>query len=759
MVSQAAELELRLIARDEMSKAFDHAKKSSDGLSNSISSISKIAAGFVIGEGLTKLPGLLTGMVKSAVDDEASAKRLQQAIGNAGGTWDQYHDKIEGVIKTGQRLAFSDDQTRDSLSLLVAQTDDVDEAMRRYAIAQDLARGANIDVVTASRLLGKVTDENVNVLARYGIKVEKGAKETELFAAIQAKFGGQAKNYADSAAGKFAQLTDRISEAQEAIGYALLPLVIQLGDVIATDVLPVIEDLAEQVGPTLTQATATFNEQLVPLVNEYLPQLVAQFNNVVAAIAPFAQTFLDTLDVDKMTAIGAVIGGVVALAFGALAVSAGAAAIGVIATAAPFIAIGAAAGILGLAIYKLIENWDELATEYPILQQALDAAGEAFDFVKGRVEAFTQYWDEQLRPALENVRIAFEAAVTYIYNLFSDYWPQIQEIATKAFDGIKANVQLFIDFFGGIGKIIVDLINGDFGKAWNDAKEMVSNVWWDIQKSIESYVLAILNFLSTLGQLILDALGDLYALLKPIGLAAFEGLWDGMKEKWESVKEWLTDVPGKIVGGFKDALGIGSPSKVFQALGISVMEGLKQGIFMGGVDVVQYMVDMTGEMRSTVEDFVNYLAGEAAAPEWLSAWNDLGRNGTDALKGAVETGMAEAQDIVNKGLYNVGNALKNYKVTNPGRGTSGGSGGSSSGGTHGSSYSSPPSAKQTMTGASLVTFDKNWDPSKWKTVFLNGQWQNVPNVTVYVSGSVLSERDLVGVVRDAVIAGGLRGVV
>jgi hypothetical protein len=60
---------------------------------------------------------------------------------------------IEDVIKSGQRLGFTDDQTRDSLSLLAAQTGDSTEAVKRYSLAQDLARGANIDVVTASKLV------------------------------------------------------------------------------------------------------------------------------------------------------------------------------------------------------------------------------------------------------------------------------------------------------------------------------------------------------------------------------------------------------------------------------------------------------------------------------------------------------------------------------------------------------------------------------------------------------------------------------
>jgi len=217
------EIVITVSANDKASKVFVDVDKHARGLGSSLSSVSKIAAGFVLGRGLIALPGALGAAAKAAADDAASMARLRQAVINTGTSYQQYSGQLDAVIKKGQQLGFTDDQTRDSLSLLTAQTDDVGEAMRRYAIAQDLARGANLDVVTASRLLGKVTEENVNVLARYGIKVRQGASETELFAAVQQKFSGQAATFADTAAGKMARFNDAVSEAKERIGGALVP--------------------------------------------------------------------------------------------------------------------------------------------------------------------------------------------------------------------------------------------------------------------------------------------------------------------------------------------------------------------------------------------------------------------------------------------------------------------------------------------------------------------------------------------------------
>jgi len=181
------------------------------------------AAWSIAGTAATTAAGFLSEAANAAADDAASTDRLRKAVENSGASWDATQKSIEDRIAANQDLAFSDDQTRDSLSLLIAETGNVDEAMRRQKLAMDLARGANIDVVTASKLLGKVTDENVNVLKKYGINVDKGASQTELFGLIQQKFGGQAVVYGNSTAGSIAKVKDRIDEWKESIGAALGP--------------------------------------------------------------------------------------------------------------------------------------------------------------------------------------------------------------------------------------------------------------------------------------------------------------------------------------------------------------------------------------------------------------------------------------------------------------------------------------------------------------------------------------------------------
>lgn len=237
-MASSAEIALIISGKNEVSKVLKDVEKDAGGLGKTLGDVGKIAGGFLAAGAIQEGVGFLKDAVKAAAEDAASQSRLQQAVANTGAAWSDYSQQIEDVIKTGQKRAFSDDETRSSLAILTAQTSSVEEATKRYALAQDLARGANIDVVTASRLLGKVTDENVNVLARYGISVAQGATETELFGAIQEKFGGQAEAFGNSQAGAMARINDSIGELQEGIGQALLPVLTVMTNFMLNELLP-----------------------------------------------------------------------------------------------------------------------------------------------------------------------------------------------------------------------------------------------------------------------------------------------------------------------------------------------------------------------------------------------------------------------------------------------------------------------------------------------------------------------------------------
>lgn len=241
-------------------------------LNDALGGMAKIAGGFVLGQGITSAPAAFMDMARAAAEDEASTKRVETAIHALSGNYTEHIGKVNEAIAAGQKKAFTDDETRDAVTKLALATGDTDEAMKRLAVAQDLARGANIPLADASRVLGKVTDENLQVFKRMGITLPNVASEADVLAAVQAKFAGQADQYANSTAGQFARAEDAISEAKEAIGYKLIPVMataaegaLKLTDAFDAHVMPAIDKVAGVVGeaadafgslPTSTQQVA-----------------------------------------------------------------------------------------------------------------------------------------------------------------------------------------------------------------------------------------------------------------------------------------------------------------------------------------------------------------------------------------------------------------------------------------------------------------------------------------------------------------------
>jgi hypothetical protein len=230
-VAEAVEIAIALLAKDAASSVLSHVGGKLDDLGKA-GGIAKVAlAGLTAGIGAAALAGVQ--FAKAAAEEEAGVVRMQQAFRNAGveitETWNAAIE--ENIAAMERSTAFSDGEMRDALSALVASTGSAEEGYNRLSFAQDLARGTGMDLVTASKLLGKLTDENVNVLKRYGVSVKEGADATDVLAAVQEKFGGQAAAFAETATGKWQIFQGQMDNLKEDIGSALLPAFSGLADV------------------------------------------------------------------------------------------------------------------------------------------------------------------------------------------------------------------------------------------------------------------------------------------------------------------------------------------------------------------------------------------------------------------------------------------------------------------------------------------------------------------------------------------------
>jgi len=222
-MGEAVELAIVLAAKDAASEVLGHVGGKLDSLGKSGELAKAAFIGLTAGLGAAITAGI--DFARAAADEEQGVERMRQAITATGKNWRDYSDDIEETIYRMERMtAFSDGEMRDAMTTLTNETGDAEEALKRLPIATDFARGAQIDLATASKLLGKVTDETVNVLGRYGIHVDKGTKATEVLALVQQKFAGQSEAFASTAAGKWQIFQNQLDNVKEDIGGALLPI-------------------------------------------------------------------------------------------------------------------------------------------------------------------------------------------------------------------------------------------------------------------------------------------------------------------------------------------------------------------------------------------------------------------------------------------------------------------------------------------------------------------------------------------------------
>lgn len=100
------------------------------------------------------------------------------------------------------------------------------------------------------------------------------------------------------------------------------------------------------------------------------------------------------------------------------------------------------------------------------------------------------------------------------------------------------------------------------------------------------------------------------------GRDIIDGLVNGLKEKWEAVKETVTGMADGVSGWFAEKLGIHSPSRVFQQFGGWIAKGLQNGLDSGASGVENSMQTMLQSVLSGTKGIKDALRD--LATNWLS---------------------------------------------------------------------------------------------------------------------------------------------
>lgn len=201
-------------------------------------------------------------MTKAAVADEAAQVKLANTLKKAAGATNaQIAGVEEWITKQGELYGVTDDELRPALSKLAVATGSTAEAMNMVRLAMDIAAGSGKSLDQVTTALQKAQNGSVGGLSRLGVATKNAAGETKSFEQIQkelaATYEGAAAKGADTLEGKMNRLKVQLSEAGEAIGAKLIPVVSQMVDWFVNKGLPAIQQfggwLRDNLGPIFTR--------------------------------------------------------------------------------------------------------------------------------------------------------------------------------------------------------------------------------------------------------------------------------------------------------------------------------------------------------------------------------------------------------------------------------------------------------------------------------------------------------------------------
>lgn len=174
-----------------------------------------LAAAFTV----KKVAEFGTDVVKTFAEAEAVWARLGGAIEATGQSFDSLRPQIEGAAAAMQKVTrFGDEDFAAALQNLVVQTGDVQQSMALMGLAADLAAAQQIDLSSATELLGRALAGNATSLTRMFPALKES---TDLFGDLQQIVQGMATKDAATLEGRLDQLNNAWGDFKEAIGGAL----------------------------------------------------------------------------------------------------------------------------------------------------------------------------------------------------------------------------------------------------------------------------------------------------------------------------------------------------------------------------------------------------------------------------------------------------------------------------------------------------------------------------------------------------------
>lgn len=263
-------------------------------------------------------------------------------------------------------------------------------------------------------------------------------------------------------------------------------------------------------------------------------------------------------------------------------------------------------------------------------------------------------------------------------------WGTVIAGAAAAIGPIVAGLGLFLTAIAAISAPVLAVVAGvtaltvaivafwpEINAAAAAIQSFLSGAWagfvsaWDgMIEKVRSVGQAVVQFTND----VIAAFAALPAKMMEIGGQIIDGLWNGIKAQWETVRGGIRDLGTGIADTVKSTLGIHSPSRVMHEVGVNIMQGLSNG-----------MTSLQGNVQGVAAQTANDVTG--AFGELQSVGQSLASSIGDVFSGLVKGGD-EAKQAIKGLLKQLGEAALNsglQALTNAFGGGAAGAGGAGGG--------------------------------------------------------------------------------
>ena len=164
---------------------------------------------------------------------------------------------------------------------------------------------------------------------------------------------------------------------------------------------------------------------------------------------------------------------------------------------------------------------------------------------------------------------------------------------------------------------------------------------------------AVVDFVKGLPEMLWNAIKTGWNWLVDIGKSIVDGIWEGLQTVWTAITNFVSG----FVQGFKNALGIHSPSTVFAEIGRFIIEGLLQGIKNMWSSITSFFTNALASLKQTIAN-----AWASIQQGAQTAWSAISTTVSNAWSG-IKTGVSNACTAVTTAASNAWNSIKSATST------------------------------------------------------------------------------------------------